>query len=141
MTRFAVDPFDLLLALLRDALPDVNVRGSVPDEVPDLVPLVVIRRIGGSSPYPDHWDEPLINVQCWAAADGATDATRAASNLADQVRGVLWTAWRRQTVTPAGHISFIRESQAPQEIDDVDLPFLGRFAATYELFLRNPRTA
>jgi hypothetical protein len=139
MTRFAVEAADIVLEILRDALPDVTVRASIPDNVPDFVPLVVVRRIGGSSPWPDFWDEPLINVQCWAAAAADTDASRVCSDLADEVRRTLWTAWRTQTVTDGGSIARIRESQAPMEIDDVDLPFLGRFAATYELKLRNPR--
>jgi hypothetical protein len=138
VTRFAVEAVDIVLEIIRDALPGVNVRASIPDGVLDFLPLVVVRRIGGSSPYPDFWDDPLINVQNWAAPAGSVDAFRAASDLADQIREALWTAWRTQTVTAGGSIARIRESQGPLEMPDVDLPFLGRFQATYELKLRSP---
>jgi hypothetical protein len=139
VTRFAVEAVDIVLEILRDALPNgVFVRASIPDGVPDFLPLVVVRRVGGSSLYPDFWDDPLINIQNWADADGSRDARRVASDDADQVRKALWDAWRNQTVTSGGSIARIRESQGPLEMPDVDLPFLGRFQATYELKLRSP---
>ena len=141
MPRFAVEAHDLVVEILRDALdPGVTVRVSIPDNVPDLLPLVVARRVpAGGSPWPQFWDETLFNVQVWADADGSDDAWRVASDLADQARGALWGAWRAQTVTAAGSIAQIRESLAPVPMPDVDLPFLGRYVATYALKLRSPR--
>lgn len=136
MPRFAVDTSDVVLGVLRAALPDVTVRASIPDGVPELVPLVVARRTGGSSVAPEFWDQPITNIQCWSDATGATDAVRAASNLADQVRAALWAAYRQQTVVAGGHIARIREFLAPIEVADVDLPHLGRYNATYELLVR-----
>jgi hypothetical protein len=78
-------------------------------------------------------------VQCWAAPDGDVDAARMAHNLADDVRRVLWTAWSEQTVTPAGWIRRIRESSAPEEINDPDVPLFGRYQATYEIWVRKAR--
>ncbi len=40
MTRFAVDVLDVLLNLLRPALPGVNVMSRIPDHVPEYLPLV-----------------------------------------------------------------------------------------------------
>lgn len=138
--RFSVDYLDFLLELLRSELPaGVKVMTRIPDHLPDHVPLVVIRRIGGDSPAPEFYDIPWINVQCWCAEDPVTgiDAFRAAGNLADAVRGVLWTAFRTQQVVPGkGWIGYIRESSAPEEVADTDLPFIGRYAATYELRVR-----
>lgn len=139
MTRFCVDYLDVLLGLLRPALPGVTVMSRIPDHVPDYLPLVVIRRNGGDSPAPEWFDGPWINVQCWCDEDRANniDAPRAADALADQVRGILWTAYRTQQVVPGlGWINYIRESTAPQEISDPDLPLLGRYTATYELRVR-----
>lgn len=136
MTRFAVDPADVIVGILRLALPDVTIRASIPDGVPELVPLVVVRRTGGSSLVPEFWDQPITNVQNWAAHDGDIDASRAASDLADQIRRALWTAWRQQTVVAAGHIAGIREFLGPMEAIDPDLPHLGRYTATYELLVR-----
>lgn len=138
MARFAVEPNDLVLEILRTALPGVTVRPSIPDGVPELVPLVVIRRIGGASDSPRFWDRPTFNIQCWADADrdANLDAARVAGNLADQVRKALWDAWAAQTVVAGGHLARIHESQGPYEIGDVDLPHLGRFTATYQLLCR-----
>lgn len=139
MTRFAVDVLDVLLNLLRPALPGVNVMSRIPDHVPEYLPLVVIRRTGGDSPAPKFYDQPLTNVQCWCAEnpDAGIDADRAASDLADQVRGVLWQAWRtQQVVSGYGWISRLRESSGPREVTDPDLPLLGRVSATYDLRIR-----
>lgn len=136
---FSVDPMDVLLPILRDGLPDgVTVRSRTPDPLPPYVPLVVIRRTGGSSDHPEVIDVPWINVQCWSGPVGDMDAFRAAHNLADDVRRVLWEAWANQTVTEAGWIRRVRESSAPEEINDPDVPHFGRYQATYELWLRKP---
>jgi hypothetical protein len=138
---FSVDPMDVLLPILRDGLPDtVTVRSRTPDPLPDYIPLVVIRRTGGSSDSPTFYDTPWINVQCWAAQTDTMDAFRAAHNLADDVRRVLWEAWANQTVTAAGWIQRVRESSAPEEINDPDVPMFGRYSATYELWIRRTPT-
>jgi hypothetical protein len=137
---FSVDPMDVLLPLLRSGLPGtVHVFSRVPDQVPEYLPLVVIRRTGGSSDAPTFLDVPWINVQCWAAAAGDLDAARNAHNLADDVRRVLWEAWANQTVTDAGWIARVRESSAPEEINDPDVPMFGRYQATYEIWIRKAR--
>jgi hypothetical protein len=140
MPRFTVDFLDVLLDLLRDKLgDDVWVMSRIPDGVEDYLPLVVIRRTGGSPVRPDFYDQPWVNVQCWCAddPDSGIDQYRAASDLADQVRGIFWNAWRTQEVVPGkGHIAWYRESTSPIEISDPDLPLLGRFSATYDLRIR-----
>jgi len=137
MVTFAPDWADVVLLILRDGIDGATVMSRRPDEVPDFLPLVVCRRSGGSSPRPQFYDDVYLNVQCWADRDGDADAVRVARNLADEVRRVLWQAWRAQTVTPAGHIAWIRESLGPLESTDPDLPYLGRFQATYELRIRH----
>ncbi len=141
MTRFAVDALDLVLALLRDELETdgVTVRGSIPDGAAQMMPLVTVRRTSGSSVAPNFYDDPVINVQCWAAPVGDVDGVRGAADLADRVRRILWTAWREQTVTDHGHIAGIDEHTGPLEVGDVDLPYHGRYSATYRLRLRNPQ--
>lgn len=136
---YSVDPMDVLLPILRGGLPGVNVFSRVPEGIPKFLPLVVIRRTGGSSDHPEFLDIPWINVQCWAARDADTDPARNAHDLADAVRGVLWQAWRNQVVTPAGWIRRIRESSAPEEINDPDVPMFGRYQATYEIWVRKAR--
>lgn len=137
---WSIDWADVVLPLLRSGLPGVTVMTRVPNEVSKHVPLVVCRRTGGSSFAPTFCDEPFINIQCWAAA-GAEDASRTASRLADDVRRVLWTAWRQQITVPAGHLAILRESQGPEETNDATLPHFGRYTATYELRVRRALTA
>lgn len=139
MTRFCVDYLDVLLELLREEMPDITVMTRIPDGLTSFLPLVVIRRVGGDSPAPEFYDEPWMNVQCWCDNDYVNDidAFTAAGNLADRVRGILWTAYRTQRVMAGrGWLVNIRESTAPQEISDPDRPLIGRYAATYELRVR-----
>lgn len=138
---YSVDPMEVLLPLLRTGLgSDVTVMASIPDGIPEFVPLVVCRRSGGASPAPTFYDAPFINIQVWAAGSDTTNPARAAFLVADRARQVLWEAWRNQTTTTAGHIAEIRESLGPIEVTDPDLPHFGRFQATYELRIRRART-
>jgi hypothetical protein len=140
MPRYSVDYLDVLLELLRLDLtyPGVTVMSRIPDHITEHIPLVVIRRVGCDSPAPRFYDTPWISVQCWVDDQGPTgDPFRDAGDLADDVRRVLWQAYETQRVVPGlGWIGAIRESTAPQEISDVDRPFLGRYSATYELRVR-----
>lgn len=140
MPRYAVDFLDVLLPLLRTGLGSgVQVMSRIPDSIEAHLPLVVLRRAGGDSLAPEFYDTPWVNVQCWCAdpRTSGSDQYRAASDLADQVRGILWSAYRtQQVVAGQGWISDIRESSGPIEISDPDLPLLGRVTATYELRIR-----
>ena len=136
MATFSVDWADVVLPILRSRLPGVNVMSSVPDGVPNFVPLVVVRRTGGSSDHPWIYDQPWIMFQHWAGPEPGGDARRNSHDLADDVRRALWEAWYAQQVTPAGWITWVRESSAPEEINDPDVPLLVRHQATYELQIR-----
>lgn len=138
MVRWAGEAERVPAELLQAALPDVTVRMAIPDSLLNYLPLIVVRRTSGASPAPRFWDGPAINIQCWSDATADLDPVSAASDLADQVRRVLWEAWENQTVTPYGHIVQLHESQGPMEVPDVDLPRLGRYVATYALRIRRP---
>src|SRR5690606_41428112 len=110
-----------------------------PDEMASVLLLVLLRRIGGEYAAPELYDVQCQNIQCWADEDpvNGTEASRAAFNLADAIRGVLWRAFRTQQVVEGyGWIISVREASAPQEIPDEALPHLGRYSATYELRVR-----
>lgn len=136
MVRWAGEAERVPLLLLRAALPAVTVRAKIPDNLTQYLPVIVVRRVAGATRAPRFWDGPSINIQCWSDATAELDPDSAASDLADQVRRVLWEAWQNQTVTSAGHIVQLRESQGPTEVPDVDLPHLGRYVATYALRIR-----
>jgi hypothetical protein len=137
MARWAGEAERVPALLLREALPDVTVRMAIPDNLPEYLPLIVVRRTSGGSLVPRFWDGLSVNVQCWSDATDDLDPVSAASDLADQARRVLWEAWDNQTVTSVGHIVHLRESQGPMEVPDVDLPRLGRYVATYALRIRS----
>jgi hypothetical protein len=136
LATFSVDWADVVLPILRGWLPGVNVMSSVPDGVPNFVPLVVVRRTGGSSDHPWLYDQPWLMFQHWAGPEPGGDARRNANNLADAVRRALWEAWDTQQVTLHGWLTKVRESSAPEEINDPDVPMLVRLQATYEIQIR-----
>lgn len=139
---WAVSGLDVTLAVLRAGLPVDRFGTRRPDDLPAAMRYAMVRRTGGSSLRPRFWDRCFINVQHWAAPDHSTgiDASRAAELFADDVRRVLWTAHAAQTVTGAGHIARIRESEGPEDTPDPDLPHYGRYITTYELLIRRLRT-
>jgi hypothetical protein len=141
LATFSVDWQDVILPILRDRLPGVQVMSRVPDGVPDFVPLVVVRRTGGSSDHPWVYDQPWLMFQHWAGPDPGGDAGRNAHDLADDVRRALWEAWYAQQVTPAGWMVWVRESSAPEEINDPDVPMFVRYQATYEIQIRRNSAA
>lgn len=134
--RFSTDVLTLFLTIVRDAVgPDVNVYTRIPDDLPQHVPMVVIRRTAGRSQSPHFADRPWINTQVWAGGD---DPFRTANELADKVRGALFNAWYDQKVVPGiGWIVDIRESSGPEEISDPDRPHFGRYQMTHEIRVRH----
>lgn len=143
MARFTVDVYDVILGLLRAGLdPSVAVRNRIPDNVSAVTPLVVARRGGGSSNHPRFYDRPQFTLQTWVAATSAQpDPWRGASDLIDDVRRVLYTAWEQQTVVPdAGHLASYLEDVGPLDVGDPDLPHHGRYVLTIRATVRPSRT-
>lgn len=141
--RFAVDVYDVVLTLLRDGLPpDVTVGNRIPDNVPDVTPLVVVRRGGGSSNHPQFYDRPQLTVQTWVASTvEQPDPWRGSADLIDAARGVLYRAWQQQTVVPgAGHLASYLEDVGPMDVGDPGLPHHGRHVLTIRATVRPART-
>jgi hypothetical protein len=141
--EFSVDPFDVLLPLLRSGLgSSYMVLRRPPAKVVEELPLVVLTQTGGSSFAPRFWDQPYVSVSNWAAEQPGVDAIRAAALDADRIRKTLWTAWETQAVVPGiGHLTWVRESQGPMQINDPDLPQVGIYTATYEFRIRRALSA
>jgi hypothetical protein len=136
MPRFSIDYLDLFLPLVRNGLNnEINVFSRIPDELPEFMPLVVIRRTAGRTQYPRFTDRPWISTQVWTGGD---DPHRAASDLIDRVRGIYWDAWDQQTVIDGvGWIVDIRESSGPEELSDPDRPHFGRYQMLHEIRVRH----
>lgn len=134
-TRFSTDVLGVLLTIVRNALPDVNVYSRIPDDLPKYLPLVAIRRTAGRAQSPHFADRPWINTQCFTGGD---DPYTECNILCDRVRGALFNAWYDQTVVPGlGWIVDIRESSGPEELSDPDRPHFGRYQMTHEIRIRH----
>lgn len=151
MTSARVEPFvdgmAVLLHLLRTGLPPmrtglsaVTVFEDMPDGASEYMPLVRIARTGGSSDRPRFHAGFLVNVQVWSDREAGPgwDPHQAAYQLSQQVATVLFTARESQVSTPYGSIAKWRESSGFRKFTDPELPFIGRYVATYDLLVRNP---
>ncbi len=139
---YSVDGLDVILELLRRGLgPGVTVVSRLPDDVTKYMPIVLIHRTGGASVAPRFFDRYLILLQNWAGGPGSADPSRESFELAERCRGVLWEAVLQQHTTEAGWLVDMRESSAPQELPESDLPLYHRYVATYELKVRRPPLA
>lgn len=134
MIRTLPDMDGLVLAAIRDQLPDVNARRRVPDNWLTLLPMVVAHRVPGSSSADSRGvDVAVMDVQCLAA-----DA-RASSALARDVRAALLRAARDRYRGTDGYISRVTDISTPSEIPAGSLatgPDLVRYSATYRVTAR-----
>lgn len=125
----------LLIGIVRAALPGVEVGTLVPADLPSNPRLfVLLHRVGGAAIDLQFLDRATVDVQTYAPT------RRGAADLADDVRTVLFTAYRIQHATPEGHIAYFREVAGPSELRTANQPdALYRFQATYTASLRPPR--
>jgi hypothetical protein len=146
-----VDGIAVLLHLLRTGLPpmrddlsEVYVCEDVPERLAEKLPVVRIARTGGASDNPRFVSQFWCNVQVWSDREALSptetwDPHKAAYELSQQVAQVLYRAWDEQVLTPYGSINKWRESTGFRKFTDPGLPHYGRYVATYDLMIRNPR--
>lgn len=139
--RYSADYLGILLAIVREAVgPSVHVFTREPDDLPNYMPCIVIRRTAGASQNPQFFDRPWISTQAYAK--GGDDPILAAELLIDQVRKAYFEAWHNQTVVPdLGWIQDVRESSGPEELLQTDLPHMGRYQMLHEMRIRRARSA
>ncbi|MEU2111519.1 hypothetical protein [Streptomyces sp. NPDC019507] len=141
---------DLLLAVLREGLPEVRVKSLV--DLHEKFPLVLVRR----DPTWGQWqgdtrftDAARIVINTFAPdPNGDEDA----AILGEAVRVVLRNAWLKQKVYPRlGHIIRVDLNSAPRRATDwatatgpvqyADLPTgVWRYESIYDVQIRKPRT-
>ncbi|WP_420312549.1 hypothetical protein ACOB87_37950 [Streptomyces sp. YS-B37] len=141
---------DLMLAILRDGLPGIQVRSLIAKD--QTFPLVLVRR----DPSFGNWqgdtrflDAARVAVHVFCQdPDGDEDA----AILSEAVRVVIRDAWLSQKVVPQrGHITRVDLASAPRRVTDwatstgpvqyADLPTgVWRYEATYDIEIRKPRT-
>jgi hypothetical protein len=141
---------DLMLAILRDGLPGIQVNSLIAKD--QTFPLVLVRR----DPSFGNWqgdtrflDAARVAVHAFCQdPDGDEDA----AILSEAVRVVIRDAWLSQKVVPSrGHITRVDLASAPRRVTDwatstgpvqyADLPTgVWRYEATYDIEIRKPRT-
>lgn len=143
--RYSADYLGILLHIVREAVgPSVHVFTREPDDLPNYMPCIVIRRTAGASQNPKFFDRPWISTQAYAKSTGAPgdDPILAAELLIDQVRKAYFEAWHNQTVVPdLGWIQDVRESSGPEELMQTDLPHMGRYQMLHEMRIRRVTAA
>ncbi|QPB09843.1 head-to-tail connector complex protein [Streptomyces phage Sentinel] len=140
---------DLMLAILRDGLPGIEVKSLIAKD--QTFPLVLVRRDpsfgnwGGDTRFLDA-ARVAVHVFC-QDPDGDEDA----AILSEAVRVVIRDAWLSQKVVPGrGHITRVDLASAPRRVTDwatatgpvqyADLPTgVTRYEATYDIEIRKPR--
>lgn len=141
---------DLLLAVLRDALPGMRVQSLI--SMDQSFPLVLVRRDPGFGPWQGDarfTDSARVAVHAFAAdPDGDEDA----AILSEAVRVALRDAWLRNVVVPGrGHFTRVDMAAGPRRVTDwatatgpvqyADLPTgVHRYEATYDIEIRRPRS-
>lgn len=139
---------DLLLAILREKLPSMQIQSAIWDD--QTFPFILVRRaqtIGnyGGDPRFTDWAELSVHVFC-QDPNGDEDA----AILADAVRVVLRDAGRERKVYPGlGYLTKVELASAPRRSSDwatssgpvqyADLPTgVWRYEARYEIEIRRP---
>ncbi|USH45849.1 tail terminator [Streptomyces phage VieEnRose] len=140
---------DLMLAVLRDGLPEMQVKSLISAD--QTFPLVIVRRgpsfgeWGGDTRFTD---SAQVSVQCFAAdPNGDEDA----AILSEACRVVLRDAWLDNKVVPGrGHFTRVELQSAPRRVTDwatasgpvqyADLPTgVWRYESIYQIEIRKPR--
>lgn len=106
-------PQAVVLPILRSALPDVAVVSTLPDVDHRTLPMVVVRRSGGTRnpAQPQLHSLPQVDLEA-VSADGLVEA----EELYEDVLDALYAAVAAQTVVPnAGHLQSLAETQGPAQ--------------------------
>jgi hypothetical protein len=141
---------DLVLAILKDGLPGINVQTLI--EIDQTFPLVLPRRMasyGGGTADPRFTDSASVAVYVFVSdPNGDEDA----GILSEVVRVLLRNAWLDHRVIPGrGHITHIEMSAPPHRVTDwatasgpvqyADLPSgVWRYETRYLVESRKPST-
>lgn len=120
----------LVLPILREALPGVQVVSRMPEVSDRRYPMLLVHRAGGNAIHIDLLDRMSVNLQCWAADDDK------AEQVLLNARAALWSAHRSQRVIPGvGHISYMTEVSGPNSVPS-QIDGHARYQSLYSLRVR-----
>lgn len=141
---------DLMLAILRDGLPGINVQSLIEDG--QTFPLVTVRReptFGGHTADPRFTDSAAVVVMTFVVDPNGDEDS---AILSEVCRVLLRNAWLDHRVIPGrGHITRIDMSSPPRQSSDwaqssgpvqyASLPTgVWRYQARYSVEIRKPAT-
>lgn len=103
---------EVVLPILRAALPDVMVTSWIPDIDRRTLPLVNVRRLGGITEHPTLLDLPVVELTAYH-----DDNLEACENLLLDAREAIYRAVEAQTLTDAGYLHSYFETLGPTQFD------------------------
>lgn len=107
---------EIAIPILRAALPDVTVTSWIPDIDYRKYPVVNVRRLGGYRDFdkPQWLDWPVIELTAYGV-EGLPETEVLYTRCLD----ALFHAWKRQIVTPAGHLCRVRETMGQTQFSSL----------------------
>ncbi len=103
---------EVVLPLLREALPGVDVWSWFPPTELRKFPFITVKRMGGLSPDPSRMDLAVIELTAFSK-----DGIVATEDLYLDARQVLYEAVQNQTVLPNGYLHSYFETMGPMPFD------------------------
>lgn len=97
---------EVVLPILREGLPGVEITSWIPDIDYRVYPMINIRRLGGvrDRSAPLWMDHPVMEITVYG--DEGLPETE---EIYTQALDVLLDAWKNQVVVEDGHLSYVRE--------------------------------
>lgn len=105
---------EVVLGVIRQELPDVQVTSWVPDVDYREFPLLNVRRIGGIAVDPARLDRATIELTAYT--ESSLEDTE---DLYLDAREVLWNMVQEQTVADDGYLHSFRETMGPTQFDSI----------------------
>lgn len=134
MARIMPRVQEVVLPILRAALPGVTVGSWVADVDLRTYPILNVRRLGGLATDVKRLDRAVIELTAYDQVDLPTT-----ENLYYDAREVLWDAVDNQTVVPGvGHLSAFKEVMGPMQFDS-GYDDSWRIQGLIQLSIRPPR--
>lgn len=120
----------VILPVLRESLPGVQVVSHVPEISDRSYPLLLARRNGGTAIDMELLDRCRVEFQVWHS-----ESPGAAEDLALLARSSLLQAWKDQRVVGGASIGRISESGGPNFVRDPG-DAAWRVQSSYEILIR-----
>lgn len=129
-------PQEIVLPILREALPDVHVNTWIADVDYREFPLIIVRRFGGvrDQSHPTLFSKPIIELSAYSD-EGLPECEQ----LYEDALEALYLAVQNQTMTDAGYLQSVRETMGASQFSSL-FQDSWRIQGLIMLGIRPPRT-